>query len=247
MLTAPVALVALLAGALTVLLPRLGWIALTAYLCGVAAIQGAAGAAALVAAAMLVPMVLLPAGATLWPVAAAAPALGYISLAGAWPALAGYARSPWRRMMLGAIGWLWLAVAAPLAGHRLYEPRPRGTLHRAAWTDSVTHTVDHVISPLIHTGVLAGAVPWAAAAILAPWAVRRRSPLLDAIRAIVWAALLTAAVPLAIAAAGGSAHGSGAPSAIEGAVAAAVLVLGPLAVDQVRRTARSSSLTRRVS
>jgi hypothetical protein len=61
-LTAPVALVALVAGALSVLLPRLGWIALAAYVCGAAALQGAAGAAAIVAAGMALPMVLLPAG-----------------------------------------------------------------------------------------------------------------------------------------------------------------------------------------
>jgi eukaryotic-like serine/threonine-protein kinase len=245
-LTAPVALAALVAGGLAVLLPRVGWMALAAYLCGVAAIQGAAGAAALVAAGMLLPMVLLPAGATLWPLAATAPALGYLGLAGAWPALAGYARSPWRRMMLGAIGWLWLAVAAPLAGRRLYEPRPRAAAARAAWSGSVTHTVDHVISPLVHSGVLAGAVPWAAAAILAPWAVRGRSPLLDALRAIVWAALLTSAVPLVIAAAGGTARTPGAPSAIEGAVAATVLVLGPLAVDRARGEARGARINRRI-
>jgi hypothetical protein len=189
---------------------------------------------------MALPMALLPAGATLWPLAAVAPVLGYVSLAGAWPALAGGARSPWRRMMLGALGWLWLCMAAPLAGRPLYEPRPPASLDRHAWTGSVTQAVDHVLSPLVHTGVLAGAVPWAAAAILAPWAVRRRSPLLDALRAIVWAALLTSAVPLAIAAAGGGAGAHGAPSAIEGAVAATVLVLAPLALDRGRRALRAS-------
>jgi hypothetical protein len=239
-LTVPIALVALVAGALTVLLPRLGWVALAVYVCGAAALQGAAGAAAIVAAGMALPMVLLPAGATLWPLAAVAPALGYLSLAGAWPALAGCARSPWRRMMLGALGWLWLCVAAPLAGRPLYEPRPLASLDRHAWTGSVTQAVDHVLSPLVHTGVLAGAVPWAAAAILAPWAVRRRSPLLDALRAIVWAALLTSAVPLAIAAAGGGTGVHGAPSAIEGAAAATVLVLAPLALDRGRRALRAS-------
>jgi tRNA A-37 threonylcarbamoyl transferase component Bud32 len=245
-LTLPLALVALAAGALTVLLPRIGWLALTVYVCGAAALQGAAGAAAIVAAGMLLPMALLPAGATLWPLAAAAPALGYLSLAGGWPALAGYAHSPWRRMMLGATGWLWLCVAAPLAGRRLYESRPHASLHRHAWTGSVTEAFDHVFSPLVHTGVLAGAVPWAAAAILVPWAVRGRSALLEVVRAIVWAALLTSAVPLAIAAAGGGARVHGAPSAIGGAVAATVLALGPLAVDRARRVIRGSGFPGRV-
>ena len=245
-LTVPLALAALVAGALAVLLPRIGWLAIAVYVCGAAALQGAAGAALIVAIGLLLPMLLLPAGATLWPLAAAAPALGYLGLAGGWPALAGYAHSPWRRMMLGACGWLWLSLAGPLAGRRLYEPRPHAALHRASWTGSVTHTADHVLSGLVHSGVLAGAVPWAAAAILAPWVVRRRSVLLDAVRAIVWATAVTVVTPLAIAAASGPGHAPSASSAIAGAVAATVLVLGPLAVDRARRAARGSSFASRV-
>jgi tRNA A-37 threonylcarbamoyl transferase component Bud32 len=254
-LTLPTALVALLAGGLTVLLPRLGWLALTAYVCVVAAIQGAAGAATVAAAAALLPIVLLPATATLWPLAAAAPALGLIGLAGGWPALAGWARSPWRRMMLGATGWLWLALAGPLAGRRLYEPRPHAALALAAWRGSPARAVTHVLTPLVHSGELAGALVWAVAAILVPWVVRspfgagaRRRPLIGVGAAILWAAALALTTPLALSAARGAGRTpAGARGAVAGAVVAALLALAPLAVREIRRTGRGSSPGMRVS
>ncbi len=225
-------------------MPRLGWIALAGYICLATAVQGAAGVAALVAAGALIPVVLLPASGTLWAVSAVAPALGAVGLAGAWPALAGWAHRPWRRMMLGASGWLWLAIATPLAGHVLYEPRPPGTVGHAQWRDSITQVADHVISPLLHSGQLAGAAVWAAAAILVPWVVRRRNPLLDVARAIVWAAALALATPAAIGALAGAPHGTHpgpAHGALAGAVAAAALALAPLAVVQTHRALRRQS------
>ena len=244
-LTAPLALIALLSGCLTVLLPRIGWIATVVYLCVAATAQGAAGAATLVAAAALIPIVVLPAAPALWPVCAAAPALGLIGLAGAWPALAGYARRPWRRMMLGATGWLWLAVTAPIAGRTLYLPRPASISARGAWEGSVSRTIDHVLVPLAHSGRLVPAVVWAAAAILAPWAVRGRAPVLDAVRAVVWSAAVICAVPLTQSAAHGS-DPAGAPTAAIGAVAAALLMLAPLGIARARGALARSSFPGRV-
>jgi hypothetical protein len=243
-LTAPVALAALVAGGLSLLLPRIGWIALAAYICVATAVQGAAGVTALVAIGALIPIVLLPASGTLWAASALAPALGFAGLAGAWPALAGWAHRPWRRMMLGVSGWLWLALAAPLAGRALYEPRPHGTAPQSQWRGSITQVADHVLSPLVHSGQLAGAVVWAAAAILVPWVVRRRNPLLDVGRAVVWAAALAAATPVAITALARTIHGphpGAATGAIAGTVAAAALALAPLAVVQTHRALRRES------
>jgi tRNA A-37 threonylcarbamoyl transferase component Bud32 len=243
-LTVPAGVAALAAGCLTLLLPRIGWVALAAYICLASAIQGAAGAAALVAVAALIPIVLLPASGTLWAVCVVAPALGAVGLAGAWPALAGWAHRPWRRMMLGASGWLWLALAAPLAGRILYEPRPAGTVAAGRWRDSITQLVDHVLTPLVHSGELAGAAVWAAAAILVPWLVRRRNPLLDVVRALVWAAALAAATPAAIDALARALHGSppgSAHGALAGAVIAAALALAPLAVVQTHRALRGET------
>ena len=245
--TVPPALIALIAGGLTLLLPRIGWLALAAYVCAAATIEGHAGAAALVAAGALTPMLLLPASPTLWPLTAAAPALGLTGLAGAWPALAGWAHRPWRRMMLGATGWLWLALAGPLSGRTLYEPRPGPSVDRAAWTGSITHAVDRVLAPLVSDGRLAPAVVWAAGAIVLPWIVSRRRPLLGLAGAAVWTAAVAFAVPLAIVAATRSAGSAPPiPSAVAGAVAAGVFAVGPLAVDRGRRALRGASLSRRV-
>jgi hypothetical protein len=243
-LTVPVALAALVAGGLSLLLPRVGWLALALYVCVAAAVQGAVGITMLVAIGALIPVVLLPASGTLWAVSAVAPALGFAGLAGAWPALAGWAHRPWRRMMLGASGWLWLALAGPLAGRALYEPRPLATAAQTQWRGSITQVADHVLSPLVHSGQLAGAVVWAAAAMLVPWVVRRRNPLLDVARAVVWAAALAAATPVAITALAHATHGprpGSASSALAGTVAAAALALAPLAVVQGHRALRRES------
>ena len=241
-LAAPLALTALVAGALTLLVPRLGWIAVAAYLCAATALAGDPGSAVIIAGAALVPMLLLPAAGTLWPVSAAAVALGTIGLAGGWPALAGYARSPWRRGMLGATGWLWLALAGPLTGRALYLPRPAGIPPRRAWSGSVTDAVGHVLGPLVHSGVLAPAIVWAVAAILAPWMVGRRSPVLDVVRVILWSTALAGATELAVTAVHGSDRVATAPTAVAGAVAAGVLALAPLAVDRGRRAVTGPSL-----
>ena len=240
-LAAPLAPTALVAGALTLLVPRLGWIALAGYLCAGTALAGDPGSAAIIAGAALVPMLLLPAAATLWSVSAVAVALGLVGLAGGWPALAGYARSPWRRGMLGATGWLWLALAGPLTGRALYLPRPAGIAARRAWSGSVTHAVEHVLGPLVHSGVLAPAIVWAVAAILAPWMVGRRSPVLDVIRVILWSTALAGATELAVTAVHGSDRVAAAPTAVAGAVAAGVLALAPLAVDRGRRAVTAPS------
>ncbi|HET9126074.1 MAG TPA: serine/threonine-protein kinase [Solirubrobacteraceae bacterium] len=241
MLSAPVALAALVAGGLSLVLPRVGWIALTLYICVATAIQGAAGISVLVALVALIPVLLLPASGTLWAVSAVAPALGVVGLAGAWPALAGWAHRPWRRMMLGATGWLWLALAGPLMGRALYEPRPRATAPPAAWRGSISHVVEHVLIPFVHSGQLAGAVVWGAGAILVPWIVMRRNPLLDVVRALLWSAALVIATPAAVAALGRVVHAppsAAAPSALAGALAAAALALAPLAITQARRAIR---------
>ena len=53
-----------------------------------------------------------------------------LSLAGAWPAIAARAASPWRRAVLGITGWVWLGVASALADADLYARRPAATPSR---------------------------------------------------------------------------------------------------------------------
>jgi eukaryotic-like serine/threonine-protein kinase len=168
----PVAATAGVAGVLVAALPRAGWLALTAFMATCLVTHSDAGGALLLVTGALIPVVLSPRDGPAWPLAAGAPALGAIGLAGAWPAVAGFAGPVWRRATLAATGWLWLALA------------------RATYTGSTDGTVHHALSPLLTVGTLAGAGVWAAAAIVLPWAGIRRSPVLEAALLVGWAAAL---------------------------------------------------------
>ena len=171
----PPALTACLAGVLIAALPRVGWLALTAFLATGLVTNSDAGGAVLLVAGALIPVVLAPLDAPLWPLSAAAPALGAVGLAGAWPAFAGRAGSAWRRVALAVTGWLWLALA------------------RGPWTESPSATVHDVLAPLLTVGTLVGGLVWAGAAILLPWARSRRSPVREAVLLAGWAAALAVA------------------------------------------------------
>ena len=168
----PVAATACAAGVLVAALPRVGWLALTAFMATCLVTHSHAGGALVLVAGALVPVVLSPRDGPAWPLATGAPALGAIGLAGAWPAVAGFAGPAWRRATLAATGWLWLALA-----HELY-------------TSSANETVHRMLLPLLTVGTLVGAGVWAAAAIVLPWAGIRRSPVLEAALLAGWAAAL---------------------------------------------------------
>ncbi len=187
------AAVAVLAAGVTLALPRVGYL-LTALAFVIATLaQHHPGAALLIALAALVPAALLPRKGTLWPLPVAAPALALISLAGAWPALAARAGTTLRRGVLGAAGWIWLVLASELTATTMYVRRPPGTPAAKTWMSSLNATVDHVLKPLAHSGLLAPALIWAAAAIVLPWIVRARSPALDLIRVTIWTAIVASA------------------------------------------------------
>ena len=125
-----------------------------------------------------------------------APLLGMVGLAGAFPALAGQARSPSERALRGALGYWWLTLAAPVVSSQLWLPAPAGTPATAVWEESVGQAATHVIAPALTMGVLLGASLWAAAALVLPWIVRGREPLLDAIAAGLWALALVLFQPM---------------------------------------------------
>jgi hypothetical protein len=181
----------------------------------------------------------MPGSPTAWPLAAAAPALGLIGLAGAWPALAARARGSWRRAALGAIGWLWLAVAAALTHRTLYLPLPAGVGAPAAWEGSPGAAVHHVLGTLAAAGVLAPAGVWALSALVVPWAVSGRFAALDVARVAVWSALTAAAVGPAVVLVHGADPVGSAPSAVIGALAGAAVALAPVAVARWRAALRS--------
>jgi hypothetical protein len=191
----------LLAGALAAavvgLLPRLGWIATAAVLlgwvAGDAVTGGGAGLALVLACALVAPPLLLLLRGRAWSVPFAAPLMGVVLLAGAFPAVAGQARTLWRRAALGALGFWMVALAEPVVHETLYYGRVRGTPHGTAWEGSLHDAATHVIAPLLNSGVLACAALWAGAAAILPWLVRGRSAALDLVAATLWAAGLAAA------------------------------------------------------
>jgi hypothetical protein len=215
-------------------LPRLLWLG-----CALAAIlwQVWAGrpGVALLAAAALAPLLALPRRAgPAWLLAALAPALGLVGLAGAFPAIAGQPRRWRERAALGALGYWWLTLAEPLLGARLWLGAPAGTPARAAWEGSLNTAAVHVIAPALSLGVLFGALLWGTAAMALPWLVRGRSAAADVVAATVWSAALAAAAPavdagLAAHGAHPSPHGAVLGAVLGGAVAVASRALrGPV-------------------
>ena len=181
-------------------LPRALWLA-----CAFAAIVwqawlGKSGLALLLLAAA-VPLVAMPAqrasrrvGAG-WLGCALAPVLGLVSLAGAFPALAGQSARPRSRAAFGALGYWWLILSEPLLARRLWLGQPSSAPPRAVWEGSVSATATHVLAPALSVGVLLGVASWALAAVVLPWMVRGRRMALDVVGATVWAAALASAAP----------------------------------------------------
>ena len=182
----------LAAGAVVLLLPRLGWLAMVLTLLAWLTVT-APGIALLVAIAAAPVPFLMPRRGDAWSLPALAPALGMIGLAGAWPALAGQARSWPARAALGALGGLWLVLAEALTSERLLFGQPRDVLALAAWDSSGIDAARDALVPIWSGGTLAIAVLWALAAALLPVLVRGRSAALDLVAAAGWAAALAAA------------------------------------------------------
>ncbi|MGA9857796.1 MAG: hypothetical protein WBQ18_08025, partial [Solirubrobacteraceae bacterium] len=221
------ALAGLFAGAATLVLPRLGWLALVAGAAVTAILHDQAGVALVLALGGVLPMLGLVRSPSDWPLATAAPGLGMIGLAGGWPALAGRAHTVWRRAVLGALGWVWLLLAAPLAGRILYLSPMPGRPPRGVWASSAAEAVRFAQS-LATSGVLAGAAVWALAAAVSPWLVGGRSRALDVARVGLWATLTAWGAEAAVAAAHGPLPAPSAPTVALGAVACAVITLGPV-------------------
>jgi eukaryotic-like serine/threonine-protein kinase len=221
-------------------LPRLGWIALALLAAGILAAQGRAGAALVVLAAGLLPVLLLPRSPTTWPLSAVAPALGAISLAGAWPAIAARAASPWRRAALAMTGWVWLAIASALANVDLYARRPSGTPHGSAWMSSLQQAVDHVLAPLAGSGMVACALVWGAAAVVLPLLTERRSFPVALVLVTVWSAMVVSAIATFIGV--NHSRGAGMPAtAVLGAIVGAIVALAPAALRSWRTSHRAVS------
>jgi eukaryotic-like serine/threonine-protein kinase len=161
-----------------------------------------------------------------------APLLGLIGLAPVYPALAGLTRGAAGRALLGATGYLWLAAWEELA-HRTLLLGPVSDLP-AHWTQSAGTTFSDVTGPLLSVSVLAAAGVWALAAMVLPILVRGRTPVLDALGSLIWAAGLISALRLV------AGPGSDPPGLLF-----AALLAGLVAALLARRFGSPPTLTRR--
>jgi hypothetical protein len=158
-----------LSAAVTALLPRLGW--LVAVGVAVALVGGDWWIVGLMAAPM---PLLIPHRTAWWSSPIIAIGGGLIGTSLAWPAVAGQARGPWTRAVLGAAGVWCLSLVALITGERLLlEPAEdlRGMLNDPA---------------------MAVAGVWAAAAAALPYLVRGRQVGVDLLGAVLWAIALAA-------------------------------------------------------
>jgi hypothetical protein len=148
------------------------------------------------------------------PLPGAAPILGLIGFGPVYPALAGLTRGAAGRALLGGIGYLWIAAWEELA-HRtlLLGPVADPPAH---WKESAGTAISDVLMPLIDGSVLAAAGILAAAALVLPVLVRGRTPLLDALGALIWAAGLITTLKLV-------AGSTSPPGLLFGALLAAVI------------------------
>jgi eukaryotic-like serine/threonine-protein kinase len=178
-----------------VVLPRILWIACALAVISWQAVAGRPGVALLVLAAVL-PLAFMPRrSGPPWLGGVLAPVLGLAGLAGAFPGVAGQARS-WRdRAGLGALGYWWLSLAEPLLSRHLWLGPAPGTPASAAWEGSLASAATHVLAPLLSVGVLLGAALWACAALVLPLLVRGRNAVLDVLAAVIWSTALAAAAP----------------------------------------------------
>ncbi len=229
---APVALapaaLALVVALAVAALPRLGWLAVVFAGTAVAAARGHPGLAVVISVGGLVPVVLMPRAGSRWPLPVVCPALGAIALAGVWPALAARSRTAWRRAALAAVGWVWLITGMAIVGHGLYLRRLPGVGTTAVWTASPGAAVDHLLVPVLSSGVLAPAAVWALAAAGLPW-IRsaRRVRGLNVLIVFAWAVVTAAgtAIVLELASRG---HGVVLPGeGVLGAVACGFAALAP--------------------
>ena len=197
--TPPVAPTA--AGAVAVLvvalLPRVGWLTAAVATCLWLALPsaGRAGTALVLAAALAPIPLLLPRAGKLWSAPAIAPLLGAAGLAVAFPAVAGLARTTWRRAALGALGFGWLVAAELVSADSLLYGVPSGAAPPRAWQDSPLGAATDALYPALASPALVPALAFACLAAVLPLAVGRRVAVPFAvIAAAVWAATLALAL-----------------------------------------------------
>jgi len=169
------------------LLPRVGALVVATALSAFFVVAGVPGWAVLLWAALLPTVLLLSRSPSSWLLPFLAPVLGLVSLALAFPALAGFSASAKQRAALAGLGFWWLALAEPIADNRLLF----GELELPAnWAGSAAAGGEAVIAITAH-GVPLVALVWAAAAWILPSIMTSRLIAVQLAVAVLWAAALT--------------------------------------------------------
>jgi hypothetical protein len=189
------------AGLLTLLWSRLGFLLSVLALAAWLALPAGRPGAALALAVLAIPPALLVSSGTALSLPFASPLLGIAGVAPVYPALAGLAGRARDRLLLGASGYAWLAVAESGFDRKLLFGPER--VAPAGWQGSAGDTARHLLAPLlIEPGFWFGVALWSFGALALGLVVRGRSPALDLLGALVWAAALVAALGLRSGAAG---------------------------------------------
>jgi hypothetical protein len=189
------------------------------------------GMAVVLLAALLPVPLLVWRAPVLWSVPAAAPLLAAAGAGPAYAAVAGQATTWRRRAALGAIGFLWVALAEAAIRHPLVFGLAHSQQPRGDWLHNGWHALGHAVVPVFASPVLLCAAGWAACAAVLPLLVRGHRLAVDVLGATVWAVALyisTAGVQDLL--------GKGAPArgAAAGAAAAAVLAVAAAAARRSR-------------
>ncbi len=146
--------------------PRLGFL-LAASGLGIWLLAASRPGAALLLALITLPPVLMIGGAGRGlMVPAAAPALGALGLAPAFPAVAALAGRCRDRVVIAATGFAWISVAEVVTGRDLLLGTSLSPAH--GWQDSVTGVLSGLLWPLLSSPrFLGGMAIWCAAALIA--------------------------------------------------------------------------------
>jgi eukaryotic-like serine/threonine-protein kinase len=177
---------------LGLLRPRLGYTTAAIGLCVWLSAAGLAGAAVVLAAIAIPPLLLVEGNGHRLTLPAVAPALGAVGLAPLYPALAGITGKARERLALGALGYAWLALAEVVLGRKLLFGAALSA--PAGWQHSPSIAVQDLLLPLLtDPGFLFGVALWGGAALALGVLVRGRSVPLDLLGAVVWGAALIAA------------------------------------------------------
>jgi eukaryotic-like serine/threonine-protein kinase len=183
-------LLPIVAGVLTLLWSRLGYligaVGLTAWL---AMSAGRPGAALVLALLVLPPALLLGGRGRALTLPVASPLLGVAGAAPIYPVLAGLVGRARDRLVLGAAGYAWLALAESVADRKLlFGPAVDAP---AGWQESTGEAARHLLLPFVtEPTFLFGLALWSLGAVALGMVVRWDNPALDLLGALLWAAAL---------------------------------------------------------